>query len=235
MDITDWLNKNHREWYDLYSDTGEVRCHSFKPPVDATHYRHVQPQFGQAGTYYKIEEMDRGKSYSHLFLSYMVPGYSDWRVAHLSTMQEDIAEVRENCFQIARIEGPFEYNRARRNEMDQKYPVKIKVTAAFLTNLLGCESGRHQDAVCARESDDKEDIKANGYDCVFCDFGDRWKTQIECRNDAELKELYYVCASGTIGVVGYTRTANKVLDQIREQVRSIDSGLVQRWKRQDGF
>lgn len=115
------------------------------------------------------------------------------------------------------------------------YPVKIKVTTAFLQELLMCESGRHQDAVYAREKNDQEDIKANAYECVFCDFGERWKTQIECRNDDELKELYYVCASGTIGVVGYAKTANRVLDQIRDQVRAIDPKLVTRWKTQDGF
>lgn len=115
------------------------------------------------------------------------------------------------------------------------YPVKIKVTAAFLQELLMCESGRHQDALHARENDDQGDIKANDYACVFGDFGERWKTQIECRTDAELKELYYVCASGTIGVVGYSKTATRVLDQIRDQVRAIDPKLVSTWKHQDGF
>ena len=115
------------------------------------------------------------------------------------------------------------------------YPVKIKVTPAFLQELLLCETGRQEDAEHARRINDQEAIKTNKYECVFGDFGDRWKTQIECRNDAELCELYYVCASGTIGLNGYAKTANKVLDQIRHQVLVIDSKLASKWKTQDGF
>lgn len=120
-------------------------------------------------------------------------------------------------------------------DSDMSYPVKIKVTAAFLQELMSCETGRQEDAEYARLIDDQESIKSNDYACVFNDFSDRWKTQIECRNDAELCELYYVCASGTIGLRGYVKTANRVLDQIRDQVRAVDPKLVTRWKNQDGF
>lgn len=120
-------------------------------------------------------------------------------------------------------------------DSDMSYPVKIKVTAAFLQELMSCETGRQEDAEYARLIDDQESIKANDYACVFNDFSDRWKTQIECRNDAELKELYYVCASGTIGLRGFCKTANRVLDQIREQVRAVDPALTNRWKFQDGY
>lgn len=115
------------------------------------------------------------------------------------------------------------------------YPVKVKCTAAFLMELTSCELGRYNDAEQAREAGDKELISENGYGVVFCDFSSRWKTQIECRNDAELVELYYVCASGTIGLRGYSASANRILDQIRERVATIDPEMVKRWRRQDGF
>lgn len=115
------------------------------------------------------------------------------------------------------------------------YPVKTKVSSAFLTELNNCEFGRYEDAVNARSESDEELIRCNDYQTVFCDFGDRFKTVIECRNDAELCELYYACASGTIGVNGYTRQANKVLDNIREQVKKINPDIVKRLPYQDGF
>ncbi|UOL48735.1 hypothetical protein [Pseudomonas phage Astolliot] len=234
-DITEWLNKNHHEWYDLHSDNGEVRCHAWEPPADATHFRHIGMQYRRAGVYYKIERQHPGESYSYDFMCYMIPGYSDWRSVHLSTMKDDVAEVKENCFQISRVEGPFMYNRETRMNETKKFPIKVKVTKAFLEELLQCESGREEDAEYARIINDQEMIKANDYACVFGDFGRRWKTQIECKNIEELKELYYVCASGTIGLRGYTKTANKVLDQIRETIKIFDPALVKRWPTQDGF
>ncbi|MEG0868987.1 MAG: hypothetical protein RSG77_18310 [Hafnia sp.] len=113
------------------------------------------------------------------------------------------------------------------------YPIKIKASARFIQELYGCEYGRYEDALAAREANDVELIDANDYAVVFCDFGDRWKTMIECRNDQELCELYYACASGTIGVVGFNRSANKVLDQIRDRVLVIDPKLVVDWPRQE--
>ena len=113
------------------------------------------------------------------------------------------------------------------------YPIKIKVSKAFLTELYECEFGRFEDAQIAREKDSAADIKANDYDLVFCDFGDRHKTVIECRNDAEVIELYYACASGTIGVNGYGFTANRVLDVIRARVRELNPQIVLRFPRQD--
>lgn len=112
--------------------------------------------------------------------------------------------------------------------MEIQYPVKIKVTSKFLENLMGCEDGRHSDAEAAREDGD------DSYGVVFNDFGNRHKKMIECRNNAELLELYYVCASGTIGVVGFTRTANRVLDEIREMVRTLDPQMVKDWPYQNG-
>lgn len=105
-DITDWLNKYHKEWYYLYSDTGEFLRHSFKPPEDATHYRHKPGEYKQVGVFYKIEMVC--KFSVSPFLSYMIPGYSDWRCGHVSTMKADIEEVEQNCFKIAWVEGPFE-------------------------------------------------------------------------------------------------------------------------------
>lgn len=119
--------------------------------------------------------------------------------------------------------------------MEIKYPVKVKVTAQFLEELWSCEQGRHQDAEEAREAGDQEAIKRCDYDCVFNDFSGRHKTVIECRNNKELAELYYVCASGTIGVRGFTRQANRVLDEIRDKVVSFDPDLVRQWPKQDGI
>lgn len=115
------------------------------------------------------------------------------------------------------------------------YPIKIKVRPEFLEELYQSEYGRYEDAQNARRRGDQENIEANNYQVVACDFLDRWKTQIEVRNDAELHELYYACASGTIGVNGYTRAANAVLNRIRDKVREIDPNLVEMFPYQNGF
>lgn len=115
------------------------------------------------------------------------------------------------------------------------YPIKIKVRKEFLENLYHSEYGRYEDALDARKRGDQENIKVNNYQTVACDFLDRWRTQIEVKTDDELRELYYACASGTIGVNGYAREANRVLNKIRNRVRVFDPELVERWPRQDGF
>lgn len=115
------------------------------------------------------------------------------------------------------------------------YPIKLKCSAKFREELYYCEYGRFEDAQEAREAGDIEDIKASNYECVFCDFGDRHKTVIEIRNDAELHETYYALASGTIGVRGYARQANSLLDKIRPAMLKVDAGLVERWPNQNGF
>lgn len=120
--------------------------------------------------------------------------------------------------------------------MKIEYPIKIKVSKAFIDDLMSVEYGRYEDAETAREANDQDAIKTNDYGCVFCDFGGRHKTMIECRNNQELAELYYVCASGTIGLrEGCNRgvTANRVLDEIRDMVASFDEALVRQWPRQD--
>lgn len=115
------------------------------------------------------------------------------------------------------------------------YPIKIRVGAEFLEELYQCEYGRYEDAQDARRRGNQKAIETNDYQVVACDFLDRWKTVIEVRNDAELRELYYACASGTIGVRGYTRQANRVLSKIRNRVRALDPKLVENWPRQDGY
>jgi len=115
------------------------------------------------------------------------------------------------------------------------YPVKVKATPKFIEELNNCEFGRFEDAQLARENKDAELIEANNYETVLCDFGARFKTMLVARNDAELCEIYYACASGTIGVNGFTIGANKVLDAIREQVRLIDPTIVKRFPNQNGW
>mgnify|MGYP003114373812 FL=1 len=87
----------------------------------------------------------------------------------------------------------------------ETYPIKLKASADFIMHLYECEYGRYED----RESGDIEQ------ELVYCDFGDRWKTQIEIRDDAELDECWYALASGTIGCMGFGRTANRMLNQLR--------------------
>jgi hypothetical protein len=87
----------------------------------------------------------------------------------------------------------------------ETYPIKLKASADFIMHLYCCETGRYED----RESGELEQ------EVVYCDFGDRWKTQIEIRNDAELDECWWALSSGTIGCVGFGRTANRILDQLR--------------------
>ena len=87
----------------------------------------------------------------------------------------------------------------------ETYPIKLKASADFITHLYCCETGRCED----RDSGVLEQ------ELVYCDFGDRWKTQIEIRNDAELEECWHALADGTIGCMGFGRTANRMLDQLR--------------------
>lgn len=115
-----------------------------------------------------------------------------------------------------------------------QYPVSFRVSRAFLSELYMCESGRHEDAQRAREEGDEESIRENNYELVACDFLDRYKTIIRIENDAELVELYYALASGTIGVMGYTRAANNLLDKIRDRVREVNPKMVEDWPFQNG-
>jgi len=115
------------------------------------------------------------------------------------------------------------------------YPIKIKASPKFIEELFYCEYGRFEDARGARESGDEELVKLNNYELVFCDFGDRHKTLIEMRDDAELCEAYYAAASGTIGVRGFNVSANRFLDKIRDRVEKIDPDLVKRWPNQNGY
>lgn len=108
------------------------------------------------------------------------------------------------------------------------FPVRVKVSAGFLVNLIDCEEGRHSDAEYAREAG--EDLDRDSYHCVFNDFSGRFKTIIECRNTDELAELYYVCKSGTIDVAGYKRTADRVAAEIAPLLRESNPDLLRVWK-----
>ena len=88
------------------------------------------------------------------------------------------------------------------------FPIKFKVSNKFLEELKLCEWGRYKDALHARETTTPEEVVKNRYDCVFNDFSDRFKTQIEVRNWAELKELRWVLATGTIDCHMYEATKN---------------------------
>jgi len=112
------------------------------------------------------------------------------------------------------------------------YPLKIKSNSKFIEELRGCEHGRYEDAIWARAHGEPGDVEAGDYECVVGDFIDRWKSQIEVRNEAELCELYYALASGTIGLY-YCPHANTLLNQIRPIVDSINPALVEQWPVQD--
>lgn len=110
-------------------------------------------------------------------------------------------------------------------------PVRVKVSAGFLAELCACEEGRYQDALWARaEGNTAEVLAVNDYQLVFNDFSGRFKTIIECRNIDEVAELYYVCKSGTIGVHGYKRTADRVAAEIRHLLVEHDPDLLNTWK-----
>lgn len=119
-------------------------------------------------------------------------------------------------------------------EIKTTYPIKLKVSAKFLEELFNCEYGRYEDAQNAREDKDEELIKMNNYELVFCDFGDRFKTQIEIRNKEELAETWYALASGTIGLYACD-AANNALDKIREATTKEFPELVKKWPVQDGY
>lgn len=78
------------------------------------------------------------------------------------------------------------------------------------------------------------EIKARGYQLVAGDFLGRYKTLILIKNDDELVELYYVLASGLIGTRGYKKSANHLLDKIRDRVSEINPYVVKVWPYQDG-
>lgn len=94
------------------------------------------------------------------------------------------------------------------------YPFKVKASAKFLEELYHCEHGRYEDAVHSREHDSNEDMIANGYNWVFCDFGDRFKTQLEIRNEQELEETLYALNTGTIDLF-MPRAAEKMEDELQ--------------------
>jgi len=117
--------------------------------------------------------------------------------------------------------------------MNIKYPIMIKASEKFITELYYCEYER------CMELPYREDAQN---ECVVCDLLDRHNTQIEIRNDAELLELYYATASGVIDLFEYTTligiaatrfrlSANRLLDKIRPLVETIDPILVKRWPR----
>jgi hypothetical protein len=114
------------------------------------------------------------------------------------------------------------------------YPIKLRAAPRFIEELYWCEHGRFEDAQAARAAGDQEAIEANDYQVVACDFLDRHKTLIEVRTDAELSELYYALASGTIGVCGHAAQANRLLNKIRDRTREIDPEIVALWPRQEG-
>lgn len=89
-----------------------------------------------------------------------------------------------------------------------QYPLKFKATKEFIQELYECEHGRYEDAQWAREQDDVVLIETNNYQCVYGDFGQRHKTQIEVRNDAELLELHYALRTGTITIHKPTAARN---------------------------
>jgi hypothetical protein len=95
------------------------------------------------------------------------------------------------------------------------YPIKLKASAEFISELYECERGRQEDA--------------EEGELVYCDFGNRWKTQIEIRNDAELDECWYALASGTIGCMGFARTANRILDELRPLAKQRIPSMVEQW------
>lgn len=119
-------------------------------------------------------------------------------------------------------------------EANIEYPIKLKTNAKFLEEFYHCEYGRYEDAMEARVRGTQEDIDANNYQCVCCDFLGRWKTQIEVRDDAELCELYYGLASGTIGLYACPH-ANTLLNIIHPFVEQVNPTVVAQWPRQDCF
>lgn len=112
--------------------------------------------------------------------------------------------------------------------MTVQYPIKVKASADFINELSLCENGRYEDALTAREEGDEERIRLNRYDCTFGDFAHRYKTQIEVRNRDELYELWYALTTGTIGVRGYYRQANRILDDLRDVAKQEIPDLVRR-------
>lgn len=124
---------------------------------------------------------------------------------------------------------------ATKPEAEISYPIKLKCSKQFLEELQFCESGRENDAQRARQENDTKAIEFNEYEVVFNDFSDRWKTIIEIRNDLELCETYYALASGTIGVNGFSRQANRLLDEIKDFVLMVNPQLVKQFPFQNGF
>ena len=100
---------------------------------------------------------------------------------------------------------------------DLSYPFKVKASAKFLEELYQCESGRYEDACNARENDTEREIIDNGYNLVYCDFGDRFKTQLEICNEQELEETLYALSTGTIDLF-MPKAAERLYDDLQRVI-----------------
>ncbi|WP_019024066.1 MULTISPECIES: hypothetical protein [unclassified Thioalkalivibrio] len=121
-----------------------------------------------------------------------------------------------------------------------RYPLKIKASRVFIEELYEAEYGafedKQNDIERAQRTGDWQGPFGDGFAMPsVCEFLGRWKTQIEVRNVLELEELYFALASGTIGVRGYAGQANRILDQIRPEVRARFPDLVKSWPRQMSY
>ena len=116
------------------------------------------------------------------------------------------------------------------------YPITLKASSRFIEAFFYSEYGRWEDAESARRKKDAELIERNEYQCVYCDFGDKFKTLIRIETEAELLETYYALASSNVGLEsGLCRTANRLLDEIRDRVESVDPELVETWRYNSGY
>jgi len=93
------------------------------------------------------------------------------------------------------------------------YPFKVKTSAKLLEELYQCEFGRYEDAVEARKTLSNEEVITEGYNWVFCDFGNRFKTQLEIRCEQELEETLYALNTGTIELF-MPRAAERLEDSL---------------------
>jgi|TARA_R100000093_G_scaffold70552_2_gene43964 hypothetical protein len=126
----------------------------------------------------------------------------------------------------------------RKFNMD--YPIKIKTTYEFISELYECEFGLYEDTCNEREDGENTEV-------VFCDFGyrhpsmsreldrrgknfSRKRATIEVQNDDELSALYYALASGTINQWSeFDLKIKRIKNKIRDKVREINPELVALW------
>lgn len=108
------------------------------------------------------------------------------------------------------------------------FPIRIKMSAAALTELAACAEGSYSDAQTSVYAGEPAERSLQYHAHVVAK---RHKTVLEIRNHMEAEDMYYEVCSGVFqikGWVGWDR-ANAIADALRPVVKEYHPGTVQGW------